>query len=306
MPIVVSQLTTQGWRSLTAAPPPPANNMLVGAASFHAPLSSKQSWLQILEPQVGPMTVRRSYESESTGIPTSWAASEASIDVGLRASVHSVRPPITQFLAGSFDTKLRSFLRSIPDDGMPKFLIGWHEADSKVRRGEYTRSQWLAAIKRFADIVHEEAVPNCYVTPCFTGWLWLDPAKTAGQPEQWWQPDVYDVLSVDYYNDVPSVMFDQVVAYAAAHGIPWAVAETGWTTPDTKAARIIQTADYCATHAAGGWPSAVFMAWFDSDVGFDASVAADAFTPTSAADAIAAANTVCAAHYRDPATLTLP
>lgn len=306
MPIAISQLTSQGWQSLTAQAPPPTSNMLVGAASFHAPLSSKQSWIQILEPQVGPMTVRRSYESTATAIPASWASCEASIDVGKRASVLSLRPPIPEFNAGAYDTALRNFLQSIPDDGMPKFLIGWHEADSKMRRGEYTRNAFMQAIKRFGDIIHNEQLPNVYVTACFTGWLWHDPAQAAGNPELWWQDGVYDVLSVDYYDSTPAAMFDPVVAYAAAHDIPWAVAEVGWTTPATKADRILETADYCASRAAGGWPSAVFQCWFDSDVGFAPELSAVAFTPTSSADAIAAANAACAAHYRAPATLTLP
>ncbi|WP_141575827.1 hypothetical protein [Actinomadura sp. WMMA1423] len=306
MPIAVSQLTSQGWQSLTGGGSmEPASTLLVGAASYHAPLTSKRSWTEVLEPQVGPMTIRRSYESEATGIPTSWAVSEASIDVAKYASVHSVRPPIDQFISGAHDARLRTFLRSIPDDGMPKFLVGWHEADSKVRRGNYTRAQYMTAIRRFADIVHNEQIPNTYVTPCWTAWLWHDPAKGAGQPEQWWQDSVYDVLSVDYYDDTPSAMFDPVVIYAAAHGVPWAVAETGWTSQTVKAQRITDTATYCATHAAGGWPSAAFMCWFDSDVGFDEAVAAQAFTPTSSPAAITAANAACQKYYRNPTTLTL-
>lgn len=306
MPIALRQLTAQGWQSLTdPTPPAPLSPMLVGAASYHAPLSAKRSWLEVLEPKVQPMTVRRSYEAEATAIPSSWAASEASIDVGRYASVHSVRPPIAQFITGAYDTKLRTFLRSIPDDGMPKFLIAWHEADSKVRRGTYTRAQWMTAIRRFADIIHDENLPNVYVTSCWTAWLWHDPAKAAGQPEQWWQDGVYDVVSVDYYDNTPSAMFDPVVAYAAAHHVPWAVAETGWTNQTVKPQRILDTADYCASLPAGGWPSAVFMCWFDSDVGFDASLAPTAFTPTSSQAAITSANTVCRTYHRDPSTLKL-
>ncbi|REF00278.1 hypothetical protein [Thermomonospora umbrina] len=308
MPLTVSQMTRTGWRDLGASGPAPTS-LLMGAASFHAPLSSQQSWTQVLEPQVGPMTVRRSYQSEAQGIPSSWAASEAALDVGVRAAVLSLRPPIATFQTGSLDAALRAFLASVPDDGFPKFLVPWHEADSKVRRGEYTRAQWMSAARRFGDIVHDAAIPNLYVTPCMTGWLWHDPAQGAGQPEQWWQDGVYDVWSVDYYNDAPAAMFGPVVQYARDHQIPWAVAETGWIddfdAPAVKAQRIADTAAYCATTGSGGFPTAVFQTWFDSDVGFDPSVSALAFTPTSSAASIAAANVACQTYYRDPRTVIL-
>lgn len=305
MPIPVLQLTGTGWRDL-ATPPPPATSMLVGAASYHPPSSSQSSFTTILEPQVGPMTVRRSYDGDA--IPTSWETSEASIDVGVRASVWSVHPPIVDFAAGAHDTALRTFLRTIPDDGMPKFLIGWHEADSKVRRGNYTRAEYLAAAARFADVIHEEAVPNTYVTSNHTCWLWNDPAQAAGDPEQYWIDGAFDVWSVDEYQGTPSAMFAGASQFAADHGIPWAVAETGKTdVADTsiKAQWISDVAAYCSTRGAGGWPSAVFMAWFDSSVGFDASVAEQSFTPTSSAASIAAANEVCQAYYRDPRSVIL-
>lgn len=308
MPVPIYQRIQGTWKPIVGGASTPRNNLLVGAASYHAPLSSKQSWQQILAPQVGPMTVRRSYEAEGTGVPTSWEASEASIDIGLRASVHSIRPPITSFISGAFDAKLRTFLRSIPADGYPKFLIGWHEGDSKVRRGEYTREQFLTAFKRFADIVHEENIPDVYTTVCYTGWLWLDPSQAAGNPELWWMSDAFDVFSVDYYGEDPASMFAPVLAYARNHNVPWAVSETGWAIEDQtlKAQRILDTADYCEANGSGGWPSAVFQCWFDSDVGFDPSLSALAFTPTSSPEAIAAANQACLEHYRDPLTVSLP
>lgn len=308
MPLVISQRTSTGWRDLTAAPPPLTSNLLVGAATFHPPLSAKASWTDVLEPQVGPLTVRRSYQSTAEGIPSSWAASEASIDVGKRASVLSVRPPIGEFIAGQHDARLRAFLRSIPDDGFPKFLVAWHEADSKVRRGEYSRQQFLDAFTRFSGIVHDEGVPNTFATPCFTNWLWLDPSHAAGQPEQWWLNGVYDVVSIDGYDASPSAMFDQAWQWCRAHDVPWAVAEVGMidqANTAVKAAWIGDVAAYCASKPAGGWPSAVFMCWFDASTNFDPAVADRAPTPTSSAASIAAANTAAQAHYRDPRTLTL-
>lgn len=306
MPIPIYQKSSGAWRSLVTGAPAPGSNLLVGAASYHAPLSSKASWQQILEPQVGPLTVRRSYEAESKGIPSSWDNSEASIDVGKYASVYSVRPPITSFINGTYDTALRTFLRSIPEDGCPKFLGGWHEGDSKVRRGEYTRQQFLTATKRFADILHEENIPNVYMTVCYTGWLWDDPAQSAGSPDLWWQEGTYDVLAVDSYSAAPATMFDKVVNYARLHDVPWGVAETGWLEPSTKAQMILDTANYCENNGSAGWPSAVFQCWFDSDVGFDPEDSALAFTPTSSPEAIAAANQACQDHYRDPKTVVLP
>lgn len=306
MPIPIYQKSSGSWKSIVSGAPAPTNNLLVGAASYHAPLSSKASWQQILEPQVSPMTVRRSYEAESRIVPPSWDTSEASIDIGKYASVHSIRPPIANFINGNYDTQLRNFLRTIPADGYPKFLVAWHEGDSKVRRGEYTRAQFMTAQKRFADIVHEEDIPNTYVCVCYTGWLWDDPAQSAGNAELWWQDNTWDVVAVDTYDNTPATMFDNVVNYTNVHGVPWAVAETGWTVAATKAQRIIDTGNYCEATGSGGWPSAVFQCWFDSDVGFDPELSALAFTPTSSPEAIAAAVQVCQDHYRDPKTVALP
>ena len=306
MGIPIYQRTVTGWLSLTGETPPPTSNMLVGAASYHAPLSSHQSWNQILEPQVGPMVIRRAYESEGTAIPTSWETSEASIDVGKRSTVLSIRPPIQDFINGNYDTRLRNYLRSIPDDGYPKFFGGWHEPDSKMRRGNYTRQQFLSAFQRLSDIVHEEQVPNLYTCVAFTGWLWDDPTQAAGDADLWWLEGGYDVVAVDTYGNAPAVMFDKVLEYTRSHNVPWAVAETGWTDAATKPAQILATGDYCAVQGSGGWPSAAFMCWFDSDVGFDPALSELAFTPTSSPEAIAAANQVCQAYYRDPRTVVLP
>jgi len=310
VPIIIRQLTQTGWRDLGAPPPSPTQTMLVGATCYHPPLSAKNSWTQILEPQVGPLTIRRSFESEATGVPTSWETSEASIDIGKRASAHSIRPPVAEFNNGAYDTKLRNFLRSIPDDGYPKFLIGWHEADSKVRRGNYTRVQFINAFKRFADIVHDEGVPNTYTAVCYTDWLFNDPNKAAGQPEQYWIDGGYiDVWTMDGYQYSGPELFGKAVQFCRERNVPWAVAETGKTDnpadPSIKAQWILDMADYCASQGSGGWPSAVFMCWFDSAVGFDESEAHLAYTPTSSPASIAAANTVCQTYYRDPKSVIL-
>jgi hypothetical protein len=271
--------------------------MLVGAASFHPPKGADASWAEVLEPQVGPMTIRRVYESAQTGIPASWETSAARLDVGRRAVAWSMKPPVAEFATGAHDGRLRALLRSIPDDGMPKWLMPWHEGDVKVRRGDYKRETWLAAFRRFADLVHAEQIPHTYVTPCFANWLWLDPQQRAGDPELWWLDDAYDVLAVDGYNATPASMFDQPARFALEHNVPWAVAEVGmFDGPDTsvKARWIADTAAYCAER------DAVFQCWFDSPEGFPVDKATAAPTPSSSAASIAAAVEVCATYYQDP------
>src|SRR5690606_27229590 len=49
----------------------------------------------------GPLTIRRSYNGEAPGFPASWAASNAGVDVGKRASCWSGKPNIAAMAAGS-------------------------------------------------------------------------------------------------------------------------------------------------------------------------------------------------------------
>jgi hypothetical protein len=310
MPLVIRQRTSTGWRDLAAPPPPLTSNMLIGATSSHPPLSPQQSWTQILQPQVGPLVARRSFHTEAQGIPSSWAASQAAMDIGLRTPILSIRPPIADFIAGTYDTAWRTFLRSIPDDGFPKFLVAWHEPDAKVRQGIYTRSQFMTAFQRFADLLHEEAIPNTYATMNMSNYLWIDPAQGAGHPEEWWQDGVYDIWSINAYDASPSAMFNAGSQFARDHDVPWAVGETGFVddfnNTAIKATWISDVAAYCANRSAGGWPSAVFCCWFDSAEDRDESIAAGSYTPTSSPASIAAATAVCQTYYRDPRTLILP
>lgn len=286
------QLTGAGWIQLPGAIS--TARMMVGAASSHSPLTPIQSW-NALAALVSPMVIRRSYD---TDIPATWAASQGSYDTGQRASVWSCHPDMTAWLSGSLDAAWTAFVNSIPDDGYPKFIIGWHEPDVKERDGLYTASQWRTAMAHMSGLIRAADKPNVYVAGCITKDLWTDLGAAHGQePDDFWIEDCFDVYSIDGYDTAAGSMWAAAMPWFREHDIPWAVSETGYldTDPAAKALWLAETAAWCAMQASGGWPSAVWMCWFDSEVG-DAGDPTPGTTPAE----ISAANKICQRYHYDP------
>lgn len=267
--------------------------MLVGAATT----PPDEATFEAVDAQAGPFTVRRSYD---TGIPVSWAASAAGVDVGRRASVWSVHPDIGAFLGGGMDAALKALVRSIPDEHLV-FITGWHEADAKVRRGEYTAAQYRQAFARLAGIVHGVGKPRVYVTSILTTYTFnhLTPGCT---PDDMWPGDgVVDVLAVDGYGQSqrydPVTIFETARQFAKSKGVAWGIAETGAqedpSDPTALATWMHAVADYAATHSAGRHSCAAFLCWFDSDVGGSNP------TPSSSPQALAAAREISHQHRID-------
>jgi hypothetical protein len=286
------QLTSGGWVQLPGAVS--TARMMVGAASSHSPLTPIQSW-DALAAQVGPMVIRRSYD---TDIPATWAASQGSPDTGVRASVWSCHPDMTAWLSGSLDAAWNAFLASIPDDGYPKFIIGWHEPDVKVLRGDYTSAQWRTAMAHMSTLIRAAGKPNVYVAGCVSNAPWLPLGINGGlHPDDFWIEDCFDVYSIDGYDTAAGSMWYAAMSWFRGHNIPWAVSETGYLDhdPAAKALWLTETAAWCAMQASGGWPSAVWMCWFDSDVGSQGDP-----TPGSTPAEISAANKICQRYHYDP------
>lgn len=247
------------------------NTMLVGAAS--ASLSGSD--FAALDAVAGPWTVRRSYDNDSTSIPTSWADSNAGIDVGVRASVWSGKPPVLAMASGALDAQVTSFISSIPDSQIA-FVTIWHEADAKVRQKQkdsagttITVANYITAFQRFASLVHAVGKPHVYVAQILTVWSGI--AAPAGTTfVDTWPGDGYvDVFAVDGYSDVGSgsALWGPAVAFATSKDIPWGIGEAGCS--GTASATWMQNqADYAASTAAGGGRSqCAFLCWFSNGTG---------------------------------------
>jgi hypothetical protein len=269
----------------------PKTAMLIGAAS--GVLNGAD--FAALDAAAGPFTCRRSYD---TVLPATFADSVAGIDVGQRASIWSCKPDLAQLAAGLLDTQIRSFVASIPPSHVA-FLTAWHEPDAKIRKGQFTLSDYLPAFVRWCQVVKQAAAdlgrPYVYTAQIMTTWSGQHPQTGTTFEDLWPGDGLVDVYAVDGYSNVGSgdALWGPAVAFATSKNIPWAVAETGCV--DTMDTTWMATqATYAASHrAGGGHTKAAFFCWFSNTTG---GVLA---TPGNDPAAQATAHAVAVANYTD-------
>jgi hypothetical protein len=268
--------------------------MLVGAASQE--LSGSD--FPALDAVAGPWTIRRSYGGQADGIPRSFADSVAGIDVGKRASVLSLKPDLTAMADGSLDAAVTAFVRSIPA-GHRTFLTIWHEADGKIRNGKFTLEAWMAAFKRFCDLVHRTGGPTVYTALILEAWSGQHPEPGSTYEELWPGLDATgcpyaDVFSVDGSSDSGSEesLWGPAREFAKHVGVPWAISEIGCK-QELSVDWMARNAVYAADHAAA------FLCWFSND---------NNAVPTPGTDPAADARShqISLTYYTDPATYVLP
>jgi hypothetical protein len=280
MPVELLYARNGTWVEFEFAPerpivPPPVLPMAIGAANT-PPIGQtyQQSWAD-LETAVGPLAVRRSYDTE---LPADFNSSAAAWDYGHRTSVYSAHPAdMAGLAAGSMDTAILSFVYSVPLDHT-MYITLYHEPDSKIRQGLYTLSDWKAAFTRFCQVVKSAKRPNVRTYLCLVDYIFNPQAiATYGftANDMWPVGNVVDVFAPDTYNfwsptngkpwtEFP-VLAAPLLAFAQAKNVQWAIAEYGChedpTQPLRRANWLQAAADY------GNTNHAVFQAYFDSDVG---------------------------------------
>lgn len=253
----------------------------------------------------GPLTIRRSYQPAASGFPASWAASNAGIDVGKRASCWSGKPNINAMAAGSLDGQALTFLRSIPKTHLA-FVSIWHEGDSKIRGGEFSLSTYKAAFKRFCQLVKQvqsEGWSRLYTIQILTTWSGTNPSPGTTYADTWPGDGLVDCFGVDGYSHVGSQasLWGPAVAFAKSKNIPWAVPEIGYGNVGTTDVQWMhdQIAYLTSTAAGGQHTRCAFACWFD--VPGPISVP----TPGSNPQWIAAARAASQAWYVDYNTFVL-
>jgi len=189
------------------------------------------------EGRYGPLKIRRSYNQPPDDLPASWSACAAGIDAGKRASVWSFKPNVVSFAAGTYDTKARNFLTSIPRDGFVKWLLLHHEPEGEVKAGTFTAAQYKAAQARWDGLVKQTGRPELVAAVCFAGTQCFD-----GQTLQSHGFAADDLCppgmaaTFDAYNKWPQSGFqwrelsDRAglqATWADASGRRWGISETG-------------------------------------------------------------------------------
>ena len=217
----------------------------------------------------GPLTIRRSYQPAAAGMPASWTASNAGVDVGVRASCWSGKPSITAMASGSLDTQTLTFLRSIPKSHVA-FVSIWHEGDSKIRGGDFTLATYKAAFRRFCQLVQQvksEGWPHLYTVQILTTWSGQSPKAGSTYADTWPGDGLVDAFGVDGYSHTGSgpSLWGPAVDFARSKGIPWCVPEIGYgNVGTTDVSWMNDQITYLTSTAAGGQHTkCAFACWFN-------------------------------------------
>lgn len=269
--------------------------MLIGAATNNLSGSDYAA----ADSAFGPLACRRSYQGAADGIPASFAVSNARIDWDATnsktkyVSVYSCKPNVTQMGGTALDSALTAFVTSIPDDHRA-ILTCWHEGDSKVRQGAFTKAQWQDAVANFCQVARAVGKPNVYTSLTMTAWQ----PGTGTDFADMWTPDfdgVVDLFLVDGYTDLGSEasIWGDAVAFAADKGLPWGIAETGVRSGTISTSWMVKQVRYARDH------DAALFCWFNTVTG---GVLA---TPGTTAGPVASAQAASYLNQADPATWVL-
>jgi hypothetical protein len=157
------------------------------------PDGTTNSAFTAIETTVGHrMGIRRCYQTGGT-IPSSLAASQAAVDVGLRTSWLSLSGAnATNAANGSYDTAWANFATAVGDHPM---LLTWnHEPENDG----YAAATFKAASERFYDVV-KAANPNILVGPIWMAWM-FDPSSSLNINDWAPNPSKMDFAGIDHYN----------------------------------------------------------------------------------------------------------
>lgn len=147
--------------------------------------------------------------------------------------------------AGSGDAWAKGIAQRLAGLDGPVWVAFHHEPETD---GDI--AQWTAIQKRLAPIVRSTA-PNVAYTIILTGWHQVEgmgDTATYGLDELWPTGTKIDVVGFDVYNrygtdrsnrdapyDLGKEFFAPLSAWAKAHGVPWAIGETGYTDATAEA-----------------------------------------------------------------------
>lgn len=104
-------------------------------------------------------------------------------------------------------------------------------------------------------------------------WTW--DSRSGRNPNDWWEPGIYDILGIDHYNDSegsllengePTPVFPRIRTWAAQRGVDVAVGEWGMRGEDEAAGqRVLEWYEYAAdSHNDGQGARVVGLSAFDS------------------------------------------
>lgn len=228
---------------------PLRSKTLFGCAVTPYP-GSGRTWAEELREHVADCGVPRIVRTYDGGQPSSWStpssASGSRAPVVASGAWHSIKPDVVQMASGQLDGWAKSYVESIPKDGLPKLLTLFHEPESKIKSGLFTARDWKRAVHRFGRIVRQVNHPDVKFGPIFMSKFTLGtapyhvPAILASDSTDLWE--ICDFVGWDPYNEASKsgdysrdveYYLDDLVKFTKAAGLPMAVGETG-SVPDPR------------------------------------------------------------------------
>lgn len=210
------------WREWANAAPPPGGGGDPGGGGSTLPyfgyaLDTNADFTSMCN-SVGQMLVRRTYNTPTTGVPTSFSTSSAKNDASLGASISylSIRPDINDTASGALDSKLAAFAASCPAGT----IVSWWPEGEGNRFG-FSATTWKQGLKRSYQAM-KNANPNLLIGPCWMTYSFTP--GTHGYPlDNWFIPPLSataDFVAWDGYNDFTGSQW-QSFQQVMAPGVQW-------------------------------------------------------------------------------------
>ena len=174
--------------------------------------------------------------------------------------------------AGTYDRELDEFLRELDSLGGPVWLTVHHEPEGgggvNAPDDPAGPAGHRAMNRRVRQRMEATGTQNIALALILMEWTWDD--RSGRNPDQWWEPGVYDIVGIDAYEEVEATIMDavwfEVRAWAAARGVDVAVGEWGMRGTNAAAgARVRELYDHARGSATDGRGARVVgLAAFDS------------------------------------------
>jgi hypothetical protein len=184
-----------------APQPPTTGGMWIGAAQ-NEPNTTLASFIATSD-SMGPLRVRRSFNSSAPNVPSSQPALIAGDAAAGISSFYSckVNGGPAAINNGSQDANLRALFNSFPKNRMTYFTM-WHEPENDINGGSFTSAQFAQMIAHIWDIKQSTSnAANIQVGYIAMDYWWRTGTTFQKNGDQILPPNgKFDFLAVDDYN----------------------------------------------------------------------------------------------------------
>jgi hypothetical protein len=159
----------------------------------------------------------------------------------------SIKPRSWAAMAsGQYDSEIDAMLRALQGLGKPVWLTVHHEPEGgggvNAPDDPAGPAGHRAMNKHIRQRMTALGVKNVALAPILMSWTWT--SASGRNPDEWWEPGIYDFLGVDTYSNSESTLLTsnwyKVRAWAAARGVDVAVGEWGLRGTDTLAGQLVR------------------------------------------------------------------